>query len=44
MDEKIMKELGVPEGYIIVAPLIFGYPKGSTEMPERKEPEVVWVK
>jgi len=44
MDEKIMKELGVPEGYIIVAPLIFGYPKGITEMPERREPEVVWVK
>jgi len=25
MDEKLLKELGAPEGYIIVAPLIFGY-------------------
>ena len=44
MDEKLMKELGAPEGYIIVAPLIFGYPKGKTEIPERIKPEVVWVK
>jgi len=44
MDEKLMKELGAPEGYIIVAPLIFGYPKDRTQMPDRKEPEVVWLK
>ena len=44
MDEKLLKELGAPEGYIIVAPLIFGYPKGKTEIPERIKPEVVWVK
>jgi nitroreductase len=44
MDEKLLKELGAPEGYIHVAPLIFGYPKGETEMPERIEPKVVWVK
>jgi nitroreductase len=44
MDEKLLREIGAPEGYIHVAPLIFGYPKGKTEMPERKEPKVVWVK
>jgi nitroreductase len=44
MDEKLLKDLGAPDGYIHVAPLIFGYPKGSTEMPERVEPKVVWVK
>jgi nitroreductase len=44
MDEKLLRELGAPDGYIHVAPLIFGYPKGSTEMPERKETKVVWVK
>jgi len=44
MDEKLLKELGAPEGYIIVAPLILGYPKGETEIPERIKPEVVWVK
>jgi nitroreductase len=44
MDEKLMKELGAPEGYIIVAPLIFGYPSGKTEIPERIKPEVVWVR
>jgi nitroreductase len=44
MDEKLLTELGAPEGYIHVAPLIFGYPKGKTEMPGRREPKVVWVK
>ena len=44
MDEKLLKELDAPEGYIIVAPLIFGYPKGKTEIPERIKPQVVWVK
>jgi nitroreductase len=44
MDEKILKELGAPEGYIAIAPLIFGYPKGKTNASERIEPKVVWVK
>jgi len=44
MDEKLLKEIGAPEGYIHVAPLIFGYPKGKTKMPERIKPQVVWVK
>jgi nitroreductase len=44
MDEQLLKELGAPDGYIHVAPLIFGYPKGETKAPERIEPKVVWVK
>ncbi|MCX9083436.1 MAG: nitroreductase family protein [Candidatus Methanoperedens sp.] len=44
MDEKLLREIGAPQGYIHVAPLIFGYPKGKPEIPERREPEVVWIK
>lgn len=44
MDERLLKELGAPEGYKAVAPLIFGYPKGEAEMPGRSEPEVRWVR
>ena len=44
MDENILKELGVPEGNKAVAPLIFGYPKGKTEMPAKLEPEVKWLR
>lgn len=44
MDEGFLKELGAPEGYKAVAPLIFGYPKGKTEMPEKIEPQVKWLR
>lgn len=44
MDEGFLKELGAPDGYKAVAPLIFGYPKGKTEAPGRSEPEVIWLK
>jgi nitroreductase len=43
-DENFLKELGAPEGYRIIAPLVFGYPASETEMPERFEPEVTWMK
>jgi nitroreductase len=43
MDESFLEELGAPEGYKAIAPLIFGYPKVKTEAPERAEPEVKWV-
>lgn len=43
-DENILKELGAPPGYKAVAPLIFGYPRGETVMPERTEPEVKWIR
>ncbi|HEY9204439.1 MAG TPA: nitroreductase family protein [Candidatus Methanoperedens sp.] len=46
MDETILKDLGAPPGYKAVAPLIFGYPQGKTitAIPERKEPEVKWLR
>jgi nitroreductase len=46
MDEKILAELGAPPGYKVVAPLIFGYPQGktATAIPERREPEVKWLR
>jgi nitroreductase len=43
MDEGFLRELGTPEGYKAIAPLIFGYPKGKTEAPRRAEPDVKWV-
>ena len=44
MDEKILKEIGAPQGYKAVAPLIFGYPIGRTAIPEKIEPEVKWLR
>jgi len=44
MDETFLKELGAPEGYKAIAPLIFGYPKGENETPERSEPEIIWLR
>ena len=45
-DEKVLKELGVPAGYEISAPLIFGYPAEKKEVPERKYEDKVlkWCK
>lgn len=43
MDEKVLKEIEAPQGYKAVAPLIFGYPEGKTETPEKREPEVKWL-
>jgi len=43
MDEKILNEIGVPQGNKAVAPLIFGYPKGRTATPEKIEPDVKWL-
>lgn len=44
MDEGFLKELGALDGYKAVAPLIFGYPKGKTEIPEKVEAEVIWLR
>ena len=43
-DENFLKELGAPEGYRVIAPLVFGYSRSETEMPEKFEPEVTWLK
>ncbi|MDK2973859.1 MAG: hypothetical protein PWP08_230 [Methanofollis sp.] len=40
----LMKELKVPEGWMIVAPIAFGYPKEIPEKPPRREPEIAWVR
>ncbi|MCK5661693.1 MAG: nitroreductase [Methanosarcinales archaeon] len=44
MDEEYLKELGAPVGYKVVAPIIFGYPDGEAEMPERNEADIRWVR
>jgi nitroreductase len=40
----LLAELQVPDGYQIVAPLIFGYPGFIPEKPGRRDPEIVWVR
>ncbi len=44
-EEEFRNEIGVPEGYAIVAPLIFGYPEEWPHFPGRDEPEIVnWIR
>ncbi|HII06142.1 MAG TPA: nitroreductase family protein [Methanotrichaceae archaeon] len=45
-DEYFLKEVGVPEGYKLVAPLIFGYPAKADHKPTPRDEDVVlrWVK
>jgi nitroreductase len=38
---EIKRELGVPEHYAAVFPLVVGYPAGPTPSPSREEPEIV---
>lgn len=38
------RELGVPDDYVAVAPIIVGYPAGPVPMPERNPPEIVYWK
>jgi len=42
-DPDILAEIGLPENYVIVAPIILGYPKAIPPMPPRKEPKVLKV-
>ena len=42
-DKEILAELGIPENYKIVAPIIFGYPKEVPSMPPRKDPKFLKV-
>ena len=42
-DPEVLKELGLPEGYQLVAPVVLGYPKDIPPMPERKEPNILKV-
>jgi nitroreductase len=42
-DREILDEMGIPENYRIVAPIILGYPKTIPDMPERREPKLLKV-
>jgi len=42
-DPKLLEELGIPENYRIVAPIILGYPKSIPAMPPRKEPKILKI-
>jgi nitroreductase len=42
-DPAILSELGIPENYRIVAPIILGYPKAIPPMPERKEVKILKI-
>jgi len=40
-DPEFLREIGLPEGQQIVAPIIVGYPKRIPAMPERKKPNIL---
>jgi nitroreductase len=40
----LLAELKVPDGYRIVAPLVFGYPAGLPPKPARREPLITWIR
>jgi nitroreductase len=42
-DPAMLQEIGRPEGYRIVAPIILGYPRILPEMPPREEPKIIKV-
>jgi nitroreductase len=40
----VKKQMGVPEDYKVVAPIIVGYPAGDIPAPEKNPPEVMYWK
>jgi len=42
-DPEVLRELGLPEGYQLVAPIILGYPKVIPPMLERNKPNILKV-
>jgi nitroreductase len=42
-DPEIKKQIGMPEDYRIVAPIVVGYPKSIPDIPERVEPQILKV-
>ena len=38
------EELGLPENYTVVAPIVLGYPKAWPASPGRNAPEIHWLK
>ena len=37
------RELGIPEGYVAVAPIILGYPREAPKPPGRRAPAITWI-
>ena len=42
-DSKIRQEIGMPEDYQIIAPMIVGYPRIAPEKPVRNEPQILKI-
>ena len=43
-NKKVKKELGIPENFDIVAPLIFGYPEKKIDRIPKREPKILkWI-
>ena len=40
---ELLKEIGLPEDHVIVAPIAIGYPKSIPEVPERAEPQILKI-
>jgi nitroreductase len=43
LDKDLRKEIGLPETFTIVAPIICGYPASVPDIPERRPPQVLKV-
>ncbi len=43
-NQEFMEELGITPNYRVIAPIVLGYAAQEPEEPEKKEPEVVWVR
>ena len=43
-EKEVLKELGIPEDYEIISPLIFGYPKEWPRHKEKKLKILKWIK
>ena len=42
-DKELSDEIGLPENYRIVAPIVLGYPKAIPDMRPRKEPKILKI-
>ena len=42
-DPEMKKEIGLPDGQVIVAPIIVGWPAAIPQAPERKPPHILKV-
>ncbi len=42
-DTEVLKDLGLPDGHQLAAPIILGYPKAIPPMPERNAPKILKV-